>query len=54
MGYLRHRKTYVIANKVPDYSENETKHRKAKAIMQQGIQALLLEYHIDEQELALL
>jgi hypothetical protein len=41
MGYLRHRNTYVIANKIPEYSESEVKHRKAKAFMQQGLRSLL-------------
>lgn len=41
IGYLRHRNTYVIANKIPEYSETELKHRKAKAFLQQGLRVLL-------------
>jgi hypothetical protein len=44
IGYLRHRNTYVIANKIPEYSESEIKHRKAKVFLQKGLRALLAEY----------
>lgn len=41
MGYIRHRNTYVIANKIPEYNESELAHRKARSFLQQGLRLLL-------------